>query len=81
MSPMYRFVKAGECKDATLGACSLKEINIIAIYALPLEQCQITCHLFGSCVTFHWNETSCVLLKNDYQLECKNTAAPFVSFM
>ena len=79
---MYSYVKAGECKDVSLGACPLNAQNIISTYniTMTLEDCQTTCHIFTSCTMFHHNKTTCVLLKEDYRGDCKTSASPFVSF-
>ena len=80
---MYRCAKVGECTDVTLGDCLLQDEYITMIFPVSDDWtvCQNTCALFADCNTFRYNGTTCVLLKEDYRQECKNSAAPFVSLM
>ena len=83
MACVYRCVNVRECKDVTFGACPLQDDYITMTFPVADDWtvCQRTCGLWADCNTFRYNGTTCVLLKEDYRQECKNSAAPFVSFI
>ena len=73
-------LKLEECKDITLGDCSIREEYIIqSILAPTAAICQEACFLFADCNIFNFDGTTCLLLNEDYRQECDTTAAPFVS--
>ena len=74
-------LKLEECKDITLGDCSIREEYIIQSISTPTAAiCQEACFLFADCNIFNFDGTTCLLLNEDYRQECDTTAAPFVSW-
>ena len=74
-------LKLEECKDITLGDCSIREEYIIQSISAPTAAiCQEACFLFADCNIFNFDGATCLLLNEDYRQECDTTAAPFVRY-
>ena len=68
-----------DCKDVTVGNCSINEDDIIDEDGefTDLEQCQQYCLETSDCIIFRFDGEICTLLKADYRTDCDVIGGPF----
>lgn len=70
----------GDCKDVTVGACTLDGKDIIQNVDIftDVEDCQFYCNGLTNCELFRFDGQTCTLLTKDYRKDCQIFAGPYV---
>jgi len=66
-----------ECKNATIGECSIPLLDVFMNFtSRSVQQCQANCLHVTKCLIFRFDGHNCLLLTTGYRSDCKVKAGP-----